>query len=245
MSAPAIADRSRSNPPPGGTPGPAAARRRRRGSDRSVRFVAKPLVFALCLLPLAWLVWQALFVPFGLGANPIDAVNRHLGDWALRFLLISLAVSPIREITGWTVVMRFRRMLGLFAFFYVVLHLSSWIGLDQFFAWQHIWADIVKRPYITVGMLAFALLIPLAATSTAGMIKRLGARAWKRLHRLVYPAAMLACFHFYMLVKADIREPLIYAAVLAVLLGWRLATRWRPRSARRDAAARPASVRAP
>lgn len=246
MSSSLSANRSRNNPQAGTTSSRASARKRRRGGgDRYVRFVAKPLVFALCLVPLGWIVWQAVFVPGGLGANPIDAVNRHLGDWALRFLLISLAVSPIREITGWVVVMRFRRMLGLFAFFYVFLHLSSWIGLDQFFAWQHIWADIVKRPYITVGMLAFALLIPLAVTSTAGMIKRLGARAWKRLHMLVYPAAMLGCFHYYMLVKADIREPLIYSGVLAVLLGWRLATRWRPWSVRRSGMIRPASVRAP
>jgi len=224
---------------------PAPARKRRRVDDRFVRFVAKPLVFALCLMPLAWIAWQALAVPGGLGANPIDTVNRFLGDWALRFLLISLAVSPVKEIAGLAVVMRFRRMLGLFAFFYVVLHLSSWIGLDQFFAWRHIWADIVKRPYITVGMLAFTLLVPLAVTSTSGMIKRLGARAWKRLHMLVYPAAMLACFHFLMLVKADVREPLVYAALLAVLLGWRAVTRWLPRPARPAEAAKPAPLRTP
>ena len=120
-----------------------------------------------------------------------EAINRFLGDWALRFLLISLTISPLKEICGWPVVMRFRRMLGLFAFAYVALHLSSWIVLDQFFSWAHIWADIVKRPFITVGMAAFLLLIPLAATSTAAMIKRLGAKRWKRLHMLVYPAAML------------------------------------------------------
>jgi sulfoxide reductase heme-binding subunit YedZ len=131
--------------------------------------------------------------------------------------------------------MRFRRMLGLFAFFYLTVHLFSWVVLDQFFAWREIWADIVKRPFITIGMFAFLLLVPLAATSTSGMIKRLGARRWKRLHRLVYPAAALGVVHFFMMVKADVREPLIYASVLAVLLGWRLATRWRAGTAQAHA----------
>jgi len=208
-----------------------------------VRFVAKPLVFVLCLTPLAWLAWAA--AAGGLGVNPIEAVNRFLGDWALRFLLISLAVSPLREITGQAVLIRFRRMLGLFAFTYVALHLSSWIGLDQFFSWPHIWKDIVKRPFITVGMAAFLLLVPLAATSTARMIKRLGARRWKRLHKLVYPAAALGCLHYFMMVKADIREPLIYAAILAVLLGWRVATRWRPAFSRPSPSSLPSSSARP
>jgi methionine sulfoxide reductase heme-binding subunit len=187
-------------------------------------------VFLLCLAPLGWLGWLA--TTGGLGVNPIEAVNRSLGDWALRLLLISLAVRPAKDIFGWPLVMRFRRMLGLFAFCYVALHLSSWIGLDQFFAWRHIWADIVKRPFITIGMLAFVLLAPLAATSTSGMIKRLGAKRWKRLHRLVYPAAALAVFHYFMMVKADMREPLTYAAVLAVLLGSRFIVRWPGRPAK-------------
>lgn len=216
-----------------------AARRRpvrrgqRRASERLIRYVAKPIVFTCCLLPLGWLGWAAAIG--GLGVNPIEAINRFLGDWALRFLLISLAVSPLREITGYAVLIRFRRMLGLFAFTYVALHLSSWIGLDQFFSWPHIWKDIVKRPFITIGMAAFVLLVPLAATSTARMIKRLGARRWKRLHMLVYPAAALGCLHYFMMVKADIREPLIYAAILAVLLGWRAATRWPPALSRPSA----------
>ena len=216
----------------------------RRGSVRAglIRFVLKPAVFLLCLSPLAWLGWLA--ATGGLGVNPIETVNRSLGDWALRFLLISLAVSPATEIFGWAMVMRFRRMLGLFAFFYVALHLSSWIGLDQFFAWRHIWADIVKRPFITLGMLAFLTLLPLAATSTAGMVKRLGAKRWKRLHMLVYPAAALAVFHYFMMVKADVREPLIYAAVLAVLLGWRALARWpRRRPTRVPSGAAPVVVR--
>lgn len=210
--------------------------RRARRSEWLVRFVAKPAVFTCCMLPLAWLAWTA--ASGGLGANPIEAVNRFLGDWALRFLLISLMISPLRDISGWAFLMRFRRMLGLFAFAYVALHLLSWAGLDQFFAWTHIWGDIVKRPYITIGMGAFLLLIPLAATSTAKMIKRLGAKRWKRLHMLVYPAAALGCLHFFMMVKADIREPLIYAIVLAALLGWRLATRAGPLLIRPPASSR-------
>lgn len=199
---------------------------RGRGRERLIRYGLKPAAFVLCLAPLLWLGWLA--ASGGLGVNPIEAVNRYLGDWALRFLLIALAVSPVREIFGSPLVMRFRRMLGLFSFFYVTLHLCSWIGLDQFFAWPHIWADIVKRPFISVGMLAFLLLVPLALTSTSGMIKRLGARRWKRLHRLVYPAAALASLHYFMMVKADIREPLIYAGILAALLGWRAFSRGRP-----------------
>ncbi len=226
-------ERSRTNPLPAGegsakrgVRGRATTVRSRVARDRLIRYGLKPLLFVLCLLPLVWLGWRA--ATGDLGVNPIEAVNRFLGDWALRFLLISLAVSPVKEILGWPVVMRFRRMLGLFAFFYVALHLSSWIGLDQFFAWPHIWADIVKRPFITIGMLAFVLLAPLAATSTSRMIKRLGAKRWKRLHMLVYPAAALASLHFFMMVKADMREPALYAAVLALLLGWRILDRLPP-----------------
>lgn len=204
--------------------------------QQGIRWIAKPAVFALCLAPLAWLVAQVF--SGGLGANPIEATNRFLGDWALRFLLIALAVTPVKDLTGWAVIMRFRRMLGLFAFFYVSLHLASYVVLDQFFAWSEIWGDIVKRRYITIGMIAFVLLIPLAITSTKGMIKRLGGRRWTQLHMLVYGAAVFAVFHYFMMVKADIREPLIYAAVLALLLGYRVVTRFRRRasaSARRSA----------
>ncbi len=193
--------------------------------EQRLRWIVKPLVFVLCLMPLAWLAWRA--VTGDLGANPIEATNRFLGDWALRFLLITLTVTPATRLTGQAVFMRFRRMLGLFAFAYAVLHVSSYVGLDQFFAWAEIWADIVKRTYITVGMATLLMLIPLAATSTKGMIKRLGAARWKALHRLVYPAAIGAVVHFYMMVKADVREPLIYAGVLAVLLGYRVVAAWR------------------
>ena len=188
--------------------------------EQRLRWIVKPLVFVLCLMPLAWLAWRAQ--EGDLGANPIEATNRFLGDWALRFLLVTLAVTPVTRLTGQAVFMRFRRMLGLFAFAYAVLHVSSYVGLDQFFAWREIWADIVKRTYITVGMVVLIMLVPLAVTSTKGMVKRLGAARWKALHRLVYPAAIGAVVHFYMMVKADVREPLIYAGVLAVLLGYRV-----------------------
>ncbi len=183
----------------------------------------KPAVFALCLTPLAWLVWQA--AAGGLGANPIEAVNRFLGDWALRFLLITLSVTPLRDATGWAGWVRLRRMLGLFAFAYAFLHVASYVGLDQFFAWPEIWADIVKRRYITVGLLVFTALAVLAATSPKAIIKRLGGRRWKKLHTLAYMAGVGAVFHYFMMIKADLLLPSVHAAVLAALLGWRLAGR--------------------
>lgn len=188
----------------------------------------KPLVFGASLLPLLWLAWRA--EAGELGANPIEAVNRFLGDWALRFLLASLAITPLKGLTGKGYWMRYRRMLGLFAFFYAVLHAASYIGLDQFFDWQAIGDDILKRRYITVGMLALLGLIPLAATSPKAVARRLGGRRWQALHRSVYGIAVLAVLHFAMMVKADLAEPLLYAGVLALLLGWRVARRlnaWR------------------
>lgn len=184
----------------------------------------KPAVFTLSLLPLAWLAWQAVFGY--LGVNPIETVNRYLGDWALRFLLIALAVTPVRKVTGLSQVGRLRRMLGLYAFFYACLHLASYIGLDLFFDWQSLWKDVVKRRYITLGMTALVLLVPLAATSTNAMIRRLGGRRWQALHRLVYPAGVLAVAHYWMMVKADVREPALHAAILGVLLGYRVAAAW-------------------
>ncbi|KIM00093.1 Membrane protein YedZ [Paramagnetospirillum magnetotacticum MS-1] len=185
----------------------------------------KPVLFALCLIPLGLLVWRGL--SGGLGANPIEACNRFLGDWALRFLLIALAVTPLRQLTGWSGLARWRRMLGLFAFAYVVLHFSSYVGLDQFFDWSAIGREIVKRRYITLGMLAVLLLIPLAVTSTNAMVKRLGAKRWQALHRLVYVIAPLGVAHHWLMVKKDITEPAIHAAILALLLGWRLVARLR------------------
>lgn len=179
----------------------------------------KPLLFLLCLLPLVTLGYGAWSNT--LGANPIETVTRTLGDWTLRLLLATLTVTPLRRLTGWSRLIRYRRMLGLYSFFYALLHLSSYIVLDQFFYWPEIWADIVKRPFITVGMVSFMLLIPLAVTSTAGWIRRLG-RNWQRLHRLVYAIAIGGVLHYYMLVKADTREPLLYAAILGLLLLLRL-----------------------
>jgi sulfoxide reductase heme-binding subunit YedZ len=200
-------------------------------SDQRIRWVAKPAVWLLALMPLAWLVWRA--VNQDLGPNPAEAMNRFLGDWALRFLLIALAVTPVRLITGNTTVVRFRRLLGLFAFFYVALHLSSYVAVDQFFDWAAIWKDIVKRTYITLGMAGFVILLALAATSTKGMIKRLGGRNWNRLHKGVYLAGVLGTVHFIMMRKGFQLEPLIYAAILALLLASRLLPpRRRPASPR-------------
>jgi sulfoxide reductase heme-binding subunit YedZ len=181
--------------------------------------ILKPLVFAACLAPLAWLAATA--ATRGLGANPIDAITDATGTWTLRFLLLSLAITPLRRITGWNAVIGYRRMLGLFAFFYASLHLSTYIVLDQFFAFDLIAKDIAKRPFITVGMAALVMMIPLALTSTAASIRRLGGKAWRRLHRLAYLSAMAGVVHYYWLVKADTTRPLRYAAILAVLFGAR------------------------
>ena len=184
----------------------------------------KLLVFVLSLLPAAGLA-GGLFTG-GLGANPVEALTHSTGEWALRFLLLTLAVTPLRRLTGYGSLIRLRRMLGLFAFFYAALHLSTYVALDQFFDAAAIVKDVVKRPYITAGFLGFVLMAPLAATSTAGMIRRLGGRRWQQLHRLVYPCAIAAVVHFLWLVKADLTEPLLYAGVLTALLGYR-AVVWR------------------
>ena len=179
----------------------------------------KPLLFILLLLP-------ALYYGVGLwrdtlGANPLEAVIRGLGDWGLRILLITLLISPLRRLLNWPQILRTRRMLGVYAYFYVVLHLVGYLWFDQFFDWEEIWFDIVERPFITVGMIAVVLLTPLAITSTKGMIRRLG-KNWKRLHMLVYPISILAIVHFFWMVKLDLREPIIYSVLLAVLLGERI-----------------------
>jgi sulfoxide reductase heme-binding subunit YedZ len=182
--------------------------------------VAKPAVWVLALGPTAWLVWGA--IAGRLGANPIETITHTTGDWTLRFLLLALAITPLRRVTGWSAAIRFRRLLGLFAFYYATLHFLTWLVLDQFFDVDAIVADVVKRPFITAGSVALLALLPLAVTSTAGWIRRLGGRSWQRLHRLAYLAAVAGVVHFYWLVKADTREPLTYAAILAVLLGARL-----------------------
>ena len=165
-----------------------------------LRRIDKPVVFVAALLPAAWEAWA--FFNGGLTANPIEGMIRFNGDWALRFLILTLAITPLHHLTHWPVWMRLRRMLGLFAFFYAVLHVAGYVGLDQFFDWHAIWGDIAKRTFITVGMVVFVALIPLAVTSTNGMIKRLGGPRWRKLHRLVYPAAVLGVVHYFMMVKA-------------------------------------------
>ncbi len=180
--------------------------------------VFKPFVFILLLLPaihLGWGMWQDT-----LGANPLEAIIRSLGDWALRFLLLTLALSPLRRLTGWGQVLRLRRMLGLYTYFYALLHLFSYLWFDQFFDWIEIGYDIIERPFITIGMVSMFLLTPLAMTSTKAMMRRLG-KHWKRLHQLIYLIAILAIIHFFWMVKLDVSEPTIYAVVLAILLGER------------------------
>jgi methionine sulfoxide reductase heme-binding subunit len=191
----------------------------------------KPLVFALCLLPLADLAWR-LFFGDGLGANPINTGLRALGLWGLRFLVIGLAVTPLRNVTGWTLLARYRRMIGLFAFFYVSLHLLSYVGVDQGFDWDAIWRDIVKRPYITIGMAGFVLLFPLMVTSFNRMARALGPRRWRALHRSVYAIALLGVLHDFLLVKADIRQPLYYGTLIGLLLAYRFVVWVRARAAR-------------
>ena len=187
----------------------------------------KPLCWILCLAPLVWIGTVLVLHP---PVNPIEAAIRDLGDWALRFILLTLCLTPLRRLTGWAGWIKIRRLIGLFAFFYVSLHLLSYIVLDQFFDWAAIGHDIIKRPFITVGMLAFILLTPLAATSTQAAMKRLG-RRWKQIHQLIYLIAPLGVLHFWWMVKADIREPAIYASIVLVLLGARLW--WRLCSARK------------
>jgi len=188
------------------------------GTERLVRY-GKPLVFLLCLLPLAFLVHRG--IGGEIGPNPVEAVTHFTGEWALRLLLVTLAVTPLRRMTGQGWLLRFRRMMGLFAFFYASLHLLTYLWLDQFFDLRAISEDVLERPYITLGFAAFLLMVPLAATSTRGMVRRLG-RRWKTLHRAVYAIGLLGVLHFLWLVKADITEPAVYGLVLAILLALRL-----------------------
>lgn len=195
----------------------------------------KAALFVLALAPLARLVVAAF--TGGLGVNPIEFVTRSTGTWTLSLLLITLSVTPLRRITGWNWLVRLRRMLGLFAFFYACLHFVTYLWLDQFFDLAAIVKDVVKRPFITVGFSAFLLLIPLAATSTHAMMRRLGGKAWQRLHTLVYAIAILGVVHYAWLVKKDVTQPMLFAAALAVLLGLRILHRLRGQRAR--VAARP------
>ena len=189
----------------------------------------------LCLIPaalLGWNLWLALQGrPSSLGAEPVEKLQQETGEWALRFLALTLAVTPARRLLGWSWAVRYRRMLGLFAFFYAALHLANFIGLDHFFAFADIAEDILERPWITIGMVSFLLLVPLAVTSTKGWIRRMGGRRWNRLHQLIYLAAAGGTLHFLLAVKKDLREPAVYAAIFVLLLGvrlwWRLADRRR------------------
>ncbi len=182
--------------------------------------VLKPLVFVAALGPLASLVYGVF--AHTLGANPIDAITDGTGTWTLRFLALTLLVTPLRKWTGWNALIRYRRMLGLFAFFYGTMHFLTYLVLDQFFALGDIVADIVKRPFITVGFTAFVLMIPLAITSTTGWIRRLGGRRWNRLHTLVYLSAIGGVVHYWWLVKSDISRPARYGVIVAILLAARV-----------------------
>ena len=226
----------------------------RLATDSVVRYVLKPLVFAAALVPFGWLVWAAS--TGNLSANPLSDLTNETGVWTLRFLCITIAITPFRKLTGWNAAIRFRRMTGLFAFFYGTLHFLTYIIADRFasldfpngemmiFAWwtvRHlatsIGEDILKRPYITVGFTAWSTMVPLALTSTSGMIRRLGGRRWNRLHKLVYATATLGVVHYWWLVKADIRRPLTYGLVVGSLLAARFYwTRQRAALAARAAA---------
>jgi len=191
-------------------------------AERFVR-LSKPVVFAVCLVPMALLVRKG--ITGRLGANPIEVITHSTGDWILIFLCITLAITPLRRILRLPWLIRYRRMTGLFAFFHAVLHFLTYVWLDKFFDWHAMVKDVYKRPFITAGFTAFVLLLPLAATSTAGMIRRLGGRRWQMLHRLIYVSATAGVIHYYWLVKADERLPLCYAAIVAVLLGSRVVFR--------------------
>ena len=180
----------------------------------------KATLFLLCLGPLATIVW-----PFLRGytiPNPLEFIQHATGDWTLRFLVFTLTITPLRQLVHLPELIRFRRMLGLFAFFYACLHFTTWLWLDRYFNWPEMLKDIAKRPFITVGFTGFVLMIPLAITSTAGWIRRLGGRRWQMLHRAIYLSAIAGVVHYYCLVKSDVCKPLQYAAIVAILLAWRI-----------------------
>lgn len=204
---------------------------------RQIRFIWKPLFFVVCLVPFALVVGDTFDITGRLGANPIEEIQDRFGNWGLRFLLLALAVTPLRRISGWNWLTRFRRMAGLFAFFYVLMHFLTWLILDQSLLLSAIAEDIVKRPFITIGFAALLILLALAATSTAAMRRRMG-RNWQKLHNWVYVAAILGVWHYWWQVKLDASDPAIYAVVLAILLGYRL---WQKRHARRSAITTPAA----
>lgn len=205
--------------------------------------IAKTVVFVAALLPALHLAYNALWNVEALGANPAETLTRSLGDWTLRLLLLTLAVTPMRKLLGWPWLGRLRRTLGLYVFFYAVLHFSCYVAFDQVFDFAEILRDVVERPFIALGFTALLLLVPLAATSTNGMVKRLGGANWVTLHRLIYAIAVLGVVHFWMMVKRDVTEPAIYALILAALLGYRVWDARRKRRMLRAAASSAANVR--
>jgi sulfoxide reductase heme-binding subunit YedZ len=188
----------------------------------------KVLVFLACLVPVALLAWG--FHKDALGANPVEKIEHDTGDWTIYLLLITLAITPLRKVANLPLLIRYRRMVGLFAFFYGVLHMLAYVWVDQGFDWPALWKDVLKRPYITAGVVGVTLMIPLAATSTAWAIRKLGGRKWQMLHRLVYFSALAGVIHYYWLVKSDVRKPLLYAGILALLMLYRAATWMRKRA---------------
>lgn len=215
------------NPPPLGEAARRAGGGRRRRPSKTQDNLVYAVMWLACFAPLLWLAWRAF--SGDLGANPIEALIRQLGVWGLRLLLVGLAITPVARIFKQPRLIRFRRTVGLFAFSYICLHLTTYVGVDLFFDWGQLVKDILKRPFITLGMLGFVLLVPLAVTSTNGMVRQLGRATWQRIHWLVYLIVPLGVAHYYLLVKADHRPPLVYAAILAVLLGWRVWDAWERR----------------
>jgi sulfoxide reductase heme-binding subunit YedZ len=196
-----------------------------------IRLVGKPSVFALCLVPASLIVADAFELTGSLGANPVEAIQDRFGIWGLRFIALTLAVTPLRQITGWNWLVRFRRMLGLFTFFYALMHFLTWLVLDQGLLISAVTEDIVERPFITIGFAAFLMLIAMAATSTNAIRRRMG-RRWQQLHYSAYAVGILGVWHYWWQVKLDAREPAIYAAILAALLGYRVYRRLRHRRSR-------------
>jgi sulfoxide reductase heme-binding subunit YedZ len=192
-------------------------------ADGQIMKIAKVALFTVCLVPLALLLWRGTHD--GLGANPVEFITHATGDWTLRFLVLTLAVTPLRKLLGRPQLIRFRRMLGLYAFFFGCLHFLTYVWLDKFFDVSAMLKDVAKRPFITAGFTAFILLVPLALTSTTGWIGRLGGRRWQALHRLIYVTAVAAVVHYYWLVKSDVRLPVFYGALVGMLLLWRFVNR--------------------
>jgi sulfoxide reductase heme-binding subunit YedZ len=193
---------------------------------------AKPLLFTVCLIPLALLAWS---VRSGTLANPVEYITHTTGDWTIRFVLITLTVTPLRVLLKQPNLARFRRMLGLFAFFYGTLHFATWFALDKGFDLSEMWKDVLKRTFITAGFTGYVLMIPLAITSTDGWVRRMGYKRWQNLHRLIYITAAAGVIHYYWLVKSDIRLPVMYGAILLVLLAYRYFTRPRKKVLAADA----------